>query len=301
MRRAPAAAPPPPRVLYSAAVEGQRVPLYSHSRLSTYEKCPLQYRYRYLDRIKRDTQSIEAFLGNRVHETLERLYRDLLASNTPSLDELLALYHKSWDEGFSEKITIVKTEFGPDHYRKIGVECITKYYHGQHPFDDGTTLALEDRVTLALDEAGRYQLQGYIDRLVRQERDVYEIHDFKTSSGRLPSEADLRKDRQLTIYRMAVARRYPDAREIRLVWHYLVSGQKLISDRTPEEIERQRRHMIDLIDTIERTKEFPPKVSALCGWCEYRDICPEFASPEPPSKPKAVRWLDKAEQIGLFK
>ena len=31
------------------------MPLYSHSRLSTYEKCPLQYRYRYLDKIKRDT------------------------------------------------------------------------------------------------------------------------------------------------------------------------------------------------------------------------------------------------------
>ncbi len=277
------------------------MPLYSHSRLSTYEKCPLQYRYRYLDRIKRDTQSIEAFLGNRVHESLEALYRDLLASKMPTLEGLLALYQRSWAENFSDKITIVKTEFAPDLYRKIGVECITKYYHGQYPFDDGTTLALEDRVTLALDDQGRYQLQGFIDRLVCQEQGVYEIHDYKTSSGRPPSDADLRKDRQLTIYRMAVAKRYPDAREIRLVWHYLVSGQKLTSDRTPEEIERQRCHMIGLIDTIEGTKEFPPKVSALCGWCEYRDICPEFARPEPPTKPKAVHWLDKAEQIGLFK
>jgi putative RecB family exonuclease len=302
MRRALTAASPPPRVLYfKAVVEGQHVPLWSHSRLSTFEKCPLQYRYRYVDKIKRDTQSIEAFLGNRVHEILETLYRDLQAAKIPSLDELLALYHRRWDESLSDKITIVKTEFAPDHYRKIGVECITKYYQAQHPFDDGTTLALEDRVTLALDDKGRYQLQGYIDRLVRQEQGVYEIHDYKTSSGRPPSEADLRKDRQLTIYRMAIARRYPDAREIRLVWHYLVWGLKLTSDRTPDEIERQRRHMIGLIDTIEATKEYPPKVTALCGWCEYRDICPEFAGPEPPAKPKTVRWLDKAEQIGLFK
>src|SRR2546427_13121775 len=96
------------RVLYCRVDERTRVPLYSHSRLSTYEKCPLQHRYRYLDRIRRDTQSIEAFLGNRVHETLERLYCDLLASRTSSLDELLALYHKSWDENISDKITIVR-------------------------------------------------------------------------------------------------------------------------------------------------------------------------------------------------
>jgi putative RecB family exonuclease len=276
------------------------VPLYSHSRLSTFEKCPLQYRYRYLDRIKRDTQSIEAFLGNRVHESLEMLYRERLASRIPELEGLLAHYHKSWDEKFSEKITIVKTEFTPGHYRAIGVGCLTQYYRAQQPFDDGTTVALEDRVTLALDDTGRYQLQGYIDRLVRREEGVYEIHDFKTSGGRLPSDSDLRKDRQLTIYRMAVARRFPDAREIRLVWHYLVSGQKFVSDRTPDEIERQRRQMIGLIDTIEGTKDFPAKVSPLCGWCEYRDICPEFAGPGPSKKPKPVRWLDKAEQIGLF-
>ena len=277
------------------------MPLYSHSRLSTYEKCPLQYRYRYLDKIKRDTQSIEAFLGNRVHETLEKLYRELLASRTPSLDELLAQYHKSWDGRFSDKITIVKTEFGPDHYRDIGVACLTKFYRSQHPFDDGTTLGLEERVTLALDAEGRYQLQGYIDRLVRQEGGVLEIHDYKTSSGRPPSESDLRKDRQLTIYRMAVAKRFPEAREIRLVWHYLVSGQTFRSDRTPEEIERQRRQMIGLIDTIEAAKEFPAKVSALCDWCEYRAICPKFAAPDPPARPGVVRWLDKAEQIALFK
>jgi len=288
-------------VLYFRVDEGTRVPLYSHSRLNTFEKCPLQYRYRYLDKIKRETQSIEAFLGKRVHETLEKLYRDLLASRTPSLDELLVLYHKSWNENFSDKVTIVKTGFGPDHYRDIGVACVTKFYRSEHPFDDGTTLGLEERVTLALDEEGRYQLQGYIDRLVRQEGGVLEIHDYKTSSGWLPRESDLRKDRQLTIYRMAVAKRFPEAREIRLVWHYLVSGQTFRSDRTPEEIERQRRQMIGLIDTIEAAKEFPAKVSVLCDWCEYRGICPKFAAPDPPAGPRVVRWLDKAEQIALFK
>ena len=273
--------------------------IYSHSRLSTYEKCPLQYRYRYLDRIKRDTQSIEAFLGNRVHEVLETLYRDLLNSKPPSLEGLLALYHRRWDQEFSEKIAIVRSEFGADHYRRAGVECVTRYYRRHHPFDDGTTLGLEDRVTVWLDAAGRYQVQGYVDRLVGRGQGVYEIHDYKTSAY-LPSDASLRRDRQLTLYRMAIEERYPDAREIRLVWHYLLFDRALASDRTPHEIEQHRRQTIRLIDTIEETRVFPPRESALCRWCEYRDICPLFATPAPPQESKPVRWLDKAEQMSLF-
>ena len=268
------------------------MPLYSHSRLSTYEKCPLQYQYRYLDRIKRDTQSIEAFLGNRVHEALEKLYRDLMQSKIASLDEILTLYRTRWDAEFSDKITIVKTEFTADHYRRTCEECIAKSYRRHQPFDSGTTLGLEERLMVWLDDQGRYQLQSYIDRLVRMGEGVYEIHDYKTS-GTLPSDADLRKDRQLALYQMAIEKRYPDAREIRLVWHYLVFDQKLASGRSPQEIERHRRQMIGLIDTIEEAKAFPPRESALCRWCEYRDICPVFAKP--------ARSLDKAEQIGLFK
>lgn len=287
--------------------------VYSHSRLSTFEKCKLQYRYRYIDRIKRDTQSIEAFMGNRVHDALEKLYRDLQASKRPGLDEILAHYHRTWVNEYSGRITIVKTDLTPEHYRTIGEECLVKYYRGHDPFDDGQTLGLEEKVTLALDEAGRYQLQGYIDRLVRRAEGVYEIHDYKTSGGRLPSDADLRADRQLTLYQMAVEKRFPDAKEIRLVWHYLVYDQTKTSARTPVEIEQHRTRTIGLIDTIEATKAFPPHESVLCRWCDYRDICPVFAVPDAPgsakpvaaAKPAAaaqpVRWLDKAVQINLFK
>jgi putative RecB family exonuclease len=39
--------------------------MYSHSRLSAYEACPLKYRYAYVDRVKleRMPESVEAFMG----------------------------------------------------------------------------------------------------------------------------------------------------------------------------------------------------------------------------------------------
>jgi putative RecB family exonuclease len=284
------------------------LPVFSHSRLSSFEKCPLQYRFRYIDKIKRDTLGIEAFMGNRVHEVLEKLYRDLTMSKPGSLDDLLAFYRSAWDANFSDKVKIVKTEYTADHYRQVGERCIVNYYQRHEPFEDGVTLGLEERVQVALDDQSRYLIQGYIDRLARAGSGVLEIHDYKTSSS-LPGAADLRKDRQLTLYRMAVAKRFPEAKEIRLIWHYLAFDQDLVSDRTPEEIEGHRRRTIELIDTVEAAKEFPPHESALCRWCEYRDICPVqkhlVKVESPPRKGSlknegAVVAPLKAEQLELF-
>jgi putative RecB family exonuclease len=290
-------------VLYCRVDEGTRVPLYSHSRLSAYEKCPQQYQFRYIDKIKRDTQSIEGFMGNRVHEALESLYRDRLRSKIPSREDLVALYHASWKAEYSEKIVIVKTEFTADHYRKIGEDCITKYYDRYHPFDDGETLGLEEKIELSLDERGQYQIRGYIDRLVRREPGVYEIQDFKTSGGWLPTDTELRKDRQLALYQMAVEKRYPDARDIRLVWHYLAADRRLTSSRTADELAQHRRQTIGLIEKIEATREFPARAGILCRWCEYQDICDAgkaYLGVETPEARRPARSLDKAVQIGLF-
>jgi putative RecB family exonuclease len=249
------------------------VPLYSHSRLSTFEKCPLQYRYRYIDRIKRDVQGIEAFTGNQVHGVLEFLYRELGEGRCPSVDQLIARFNQGWDDAFSARIRIVKKEFTAGHYRAVGERCIASYYGSYHPFNQDATVGLEERVQLSLDPESRYRIQGYIDRLARLSDGIYVIHDYKTSSS-LPSDQTLRRDRQLSFYEMGVRSRYPDAREVRLVWHYLAFDQTLDSRRTAAELDEHRRRTIKLIDTIEAATDHPPKESALCRWCDYRDICP---------------------------
>ncbi len=264
------------------------MPIWSHSRISSFEKCPLQYRYRYIDRIPRDTQGIEAFLGNRVHEALERLYDEAGQGRTPTLDALIDSYRQEWGAKFSDKITIVRANDGPALYRQRGETCITTYYARHRPFDQAETLGLEERVQMALDADGRYQLQGYIDRLARGTDGVLEIHDYKTSS-KLPRPDDLKRDRQLTLYQMAVQRRFPEAREVRLIWHYLVQDQTLRSSRTPADLDRTRSETIRSIDRIEAAREYPPHESALCRWCEYQGICPLFAKPAAPGPGDGTR------------
>jgi hypothetical protein len=54
------------------------MPIYSHSRLSTYETSPLKYSLQYIDKVEiLKREGIELFLGSRVHEAMEKLYKDL--------------------------------------------------------------------------------------------------------------------------------------------------------------------------------------------------------------------------------
>jgi putative RecB family exonuclease len=248
-------------------------PIYSASRLSTYESCPLQYRFRYIDRILRTDESIEAYLGSRVHEALNTLYRTLELGGEPSLSDLLKEYHWQWGQRWHNQVKIVKQDRSIEHYKEFGERCLVNYYQAHQPFNHGQVLGLEYQVAASLDPHGCYKIQGYIDRLVAVGPGRYEIHDYKTS-GRLPSQDAIDVDRQLALYQLAIEATWPDAQEIELVWHYLAFGRELRSTRTPQALERLRHSTIAVIDRIEADTEFKPIKSNLCHWCTYQNICP---------------------------
>ena len=50
------------------------MPEYSISQLGKFEECALQYKFIYVDKIKRYEEGIEAFLGQRFHDAMEWLY-----------------------------------------------------------------------------------------------------------------------------------------------------------------------------------------------------------------------------------
>ena len=62
---------------------------FSHSSLNCFETCPKQYHFRYVEKIPVDLEGIEAFMGKRVHEDLERLYLFDAEGKVPSLDRVL--------------------------------------------------------------------------------------------------------------------------------------------------------------------------------------------------------------------
>ena len=268
--------------------------IYSHSRLATFEDCPKRFEYRYVLKISTDTEGIEAFVGKRVHEILERLYKAAQREQVPSLEKVIYRYHRLFEESYdANRVRIVREETPVEFYRQTGERCLTAYYRRHYPFDSDETLGIEQRITFALDEKREYRFQGFIDRLVRARDGAIEIHDYKTSR-RAATQKQVDKDRQLALYQIGLADRFPD-QPMRLVWHYLQQDRKLTSTRTPEQLRTLSEDTMSVVDRINDETEFKPKRSALCDWCEYNDRCPiypkerlgndraEASSPEPDS------------------
>jgi putative RecB family exonuclease len=249
------------------------MPTYSHSQLSTYETCPHQYRLAYIEKIKTETEGIEAFMGSRVHDALEKLYRDLKVTKLNTLEELLSFYHQSWEKNWNEMVQIIRKEYSAEDYLRLGEKCISDYYKRYYPFDQGRTLGLEENIYFPLEEEKGYWIRGFIDRLTLVDHSILEIHDYKTSN-RLPTQGGVNSDRQLAFYQMGVEGKWKDIREVRLIWHYLSFDTEIQSSRSREELHRLRQETLELIQKIETDRHFIPKEGPLCNWCDYQGLCP---------------------------
>lgn len=248
--------------------------VYSISRISSFLNCPLQYKFNYIDKVKVEVEeTIETFLGSLVHEALEKLYRDKMHEKLLSLEELVDYFRQSWGRKWPGEVILVRKEYTPENYLRMGERYLRDYYNRHKPFDRGRILGLETKELLPLDEQEEIFLNVRIDRLVDMGDGLYEIHDYKTSSV-LPTQKELEKDRQLAAYALWVKGQFKDFRQARLVWHYLAFDKEMDIWRTAEELEVVRQEILGQVRAIEQAGEFPAVVSSLCNWCVYRPLCP---------------------------
>jgi len=264
--------------------------VYSYSRLNTFEQCPLKYKFSYLDKESKDfDSSIEAIMGSLVHDALEKLYKDLKYQKILTKDQLINYYKHRWTTVVGEKessVKIVKSEYSFDHYKKMGIKYLKDYYDKYSPFDQDYTLGLEIEVEIDIFNNSQYKLKGYVDRLAMKD-DVLIIHDYKTSNT-LPTEDEIKNDKQLSLYALALKDKYNGTKRVELVWHYLAFNKEIrvVKSESNEALKHFIKSQIDKIEVLQ-AEEFVPKESILCDWCEFASLCPK------------KKHIVKTKQLGL--
>lgn len=247
--------------------------IYSHSKLSTFEQCNLKYKYKYVDKIKIEEQTIESLLGFAVHNVLEYIYNEAKQGRIPNIDEVITIYSDVWKENHNETIVIMDMRYTSEDYFNKGVKFLVDYYVEHVPFKDNT-LETEKKIEMILDQTQEIKLIGYIDRLVHNiEKNQYEIHDYKTANN-LPTKEKIDNDKQLAIYSIAIKELFGYDKDVALIWHYLAYNKKIYAKKTNDQLEQLKKEILELINKIENAKDFPASPSGLCSWCEYRKICP---------------------------
>jgi len=255
--------------------------IYSISRIGTFEDCRLRYKYQYVDHLKADKETIEAFMGSRAHEALAELYGFVKNGVVKPREWLLARYDDLWDKNLTPAVKVVRSDYTEEDYRRKGRKCLDDYYGEYAPFNQAKVVATEKEISFKLkDQNDEISFRGIIDRLDWNDKEkIYEIHDYKTS-GSLPTQADADTDDQLGLYHIAVRSLWPDIDRVKLIWHYLLFNKRIDSSRTQEMLAELEKAMILKVKEIEACADFPPKRSALCDWCGFQEICPEWKHPE---------------------
>lgn len=80
--------------------------VYSISRVATFDDCRLRYKYQYVDRLKADKETIEAYMGSRVHEALQELYGSVRNGVVKPREWLLDAYESLWDRNLTPGLVV---------------------------------------------------------------------------------------------------------------------------------------------------------------------------------------------------
>jgi putative RecB family exonuclease len=233
----------------------------SYSSMSSYETCPLQYRYAYVDGIPAQPSPFLSF-GSSIHSALEYFYSRRVPV-APALEELLETYEAVWiSQGYADP-----TEEAT--YREHGREVLRRYY-ADNAADYHLPAATEQRFSIDVEGV---TFTGVIDRLDRMPGGGYEILDYKTNR-KLATQAQVDSNLQLTVYYMA-SREVWGIEPEKLTLYFLLPGRAMSTRRVSADADGVRRQIVNVAERIQAGK-FEPRQNPLCDWCDYQSLCPIF-------------------------
>jgi len=269
--------PSPPRLVHAAEpLPGMPTPppqdpdiRLSFSRVDTYERCPLLFRFRYLDKLP-STPGPDLSWGSAIHAALEVWWSQKLPSPPPVEVLYRALYDHWEDTGFADMDRERKLEW----YRHAR-DILTRHYDMYAP-DYRPAVACEQWFELDLGDG--VAVRGSIDHVARTASGGLGIVDWKTNR-RARNRSEVASSLQLAIY--ALAARELWGREPEWVaLDFVVPGLRVSVDRSEIDVDGAVGRIRDVARRV-ADEQFPASPSPLCGWCDYRSVCPAFEGEGP--------------------
>jgi len=234
----------------------------SYSQISTFDNCPRQYRFRYLQRIPVPPSAAASF-GDSVHKTLRDFYQAVKEGKKLAKKDLLKLLEKNWSaEGYASKAH-------EKRMKEQGRRMLSDFYDQDYD-PKRIPKALEQNFVIKISPSLR--IGGKIDR-VDEWRDKLEIIDYKT--GKTLDQKEIDRSLQMTVYALAatdqgIYGKKPE--EVLLSFYFLDSGEKKTTRRTADQLQQAKKELVEKACEIEKSK-FEPRPGRLCEFCEYRLLC----------------------------
>ena len=260
--------------------DSSRVPTpsntYSFSRLKSFNQCPMQYRFRYLEGLKESFRSIESYLGNAVHGVLEWLYSERDRDFRPDEQRMLERFADRWQQGLDDTVVVIRIEEDPGTYLRLGREMLARFHRDTFARDRSQTVSLEQRLSLRLSD--KVVFTGFADRVGRTERGRLFVIDYKTSRSE-GNDSEFSEGLQAPLYAASVLQHHGEEQAL-AGYHYLRHGtthwQQVDTARALRLVER----FLELVSKTEAAGDFPAQPGILCAWCGFNAVCPAADVPD---------------------
>lgn len=257
----------------------------SVSQVQCYLGCPLQYRFRYIDRIPPPWRPAALAFGSSIHAALEWFHRERLAGRTPDAEAVVSIFDADWYAANLEPIVLAEWD-SKESLAEKGREMLRLYVETA---GDVRPLAVEDRFEIALvdPETGEIldlTLRGMID-LIEEDGTLVEL---KTAARSL-DPGSLDRHLQLSTYALVVFLREGRVPKLRLDSLLKTKAPRFDqrpTTRTIEDLAWTARLFAQVASAI-RAGAFFPNPSWRCTECEYFAHCQAWRGevPQPAAMP----------------
>lgn len=223
---------------------------YSYTKLNTYENCPLQYKFSYIDKWEQPS-SPEARRGSEVHDCCAEYVGHLASMG-------------------------LQTDLGYIRNLGVGAEAreILEAFATSHMFPPGD-YQVEKKHSVMLG-GNKAEYSGVMDLLDPRDT-VVTITDYKTF-WRILSQAEVDNSLQMKGYALIASSIYPEAREFRCIMDLVRFGATREVVYSSEDLPEIEADLLRRIEQIETDETFEARPGGTCDWCPGKKDCPSLAS-----------------------
>lgn len=267
--------------------DDKNLPVFSYSKMEVFKNCPLQYRYKYIEKKYSQDTSIALELGSLCHYVLEQKGKMIVSGETVNYEKLNDILMN----GVTETDEKTKEEL-------LGVNQLKrKYFEVWHEADNASGASYDEKIKLfdkvlhdEMEETdwkptyfekpfefvwdNKVILKGFIDRIDTKDGQ-YRTVDYKTSK-KIYEQSKLATSLQFGVYALAILNEFgvlPIESEYRFI---------LIDDKQYALTKGWENRLIKAMDKVfgdieasEKKSVFVPKPSPLCHWCNFCQTNPE--------------------------
>ena len=267
--------------------DDKNLPVFSYSKMEVFKNCPLQYRYKYIEKKYSQDTSIALELGSLCHYVLEQKGKMIVSGETvdyEKLNDILMNGVTETDEKTKEELLGVnqlkrkyfEVWYEPDNASGASydekIKLFDKVLHNEMEETDWKPTYFEKPFEFVWDN--KVILKGFIDRIDTKDGQ-YRTVDYKTSK-KVYEQSKLATSLQFGVYALAILNEFgvlPIESEYRFI---------LIDDKQYALTKGWENRLIKAMDKVfgdieasEKKSVFVPKPSPLCHWCNFCQTNPE--------------------------